>query len=171
MSYKLLWLWGCKVTRLQGWLHCALVFLERLTNVAQQLAADIEFSGLFIGHHPFAGGHDHGAKAIDDTWYFIGTCEFAQAGSADAHQIADDRLFGGRVIFQGNSNGTLLVFGSFFFELVFKNVTLIVQNFRDRLLNSGSRNFHDPMTGHLRVADAGQIICYRVGYLHLSMSN
>ena len=94
MSYKLLWLWGCKVTRLQGWLHCALVFLERLTNVAQQLAADIEFSGLFIGHHPFAGGHDHGAKAIDDTWSFNGTCEVENHGTyPDIEVVLDPALW------------------------------------------------------------------------------
>ena len=46
------------------------------------------------------------------------------------------------------------------------DITLIVQDLSDGLLDFRSRNLNDAMSCHLRIADAGQIICYRVSDVH-----
>lgn len=136
------------------------------TYVAKELTTYIEVAGFFVCHHPFRGGHNHDAQTIDDARNFACSGKLAQAWTADAYEFADDWLFGNRIVLQGYFDKTLLVFRRFFFEGVFENIPLIIQDFRHGFLDARSRNLDDAVPRHLRIADAGEIVCYRVGDVH-----
>ena len=82
-----------------------------LVNIAQYFAADVLFTSLGIGHNTFRSRKDGDSQAVHHTGHLLHGSVLAQTGAAHAVPL-----------FVG-------------VELVSQDITLLVENFSDFLLN------------------------------------
>ena len=104
-----------------------------LVNIAQYFAADVLFTSLGIGHNTFRGRKDGDSQTVHHTGHLLHGSVLAQTGAAHAVQILDGVGFGRRIPLERDLDGRVALFVGV--ELVSQDVTLLVENFSDFLLN------------------------------------
>ena len=106
---------------------------SRLVDITQYFTAYVLLAGTLVGHDTLGGGNDSYTETVEHLRHLLGACIAAQAGTAHTLKALDGIGLGLGIVLEGYLNGSvpLLVFP----ELVRKDITLVVQNFGDLLLN------------------------------------
>ena len=126
-------------------------------------AADMELTGLLVGHDALGCGHDGDTQAAQHPGQLLGAGIHAQAGLGHPAQVGDDLLLAGLDVLQGDADDAL---GPVADGLEVLDIALVQQNLGDGLLHVGSGDIHGVMLGVVRVADAGEHIRNGIGDLH-----
>ena len=137
-----------------------------LANITNDFTADMELASFLVGHHALRGGDDGDTEAVHHSREVFTISIPSQARTRDAVDGRDGRQLGHRMVFQGDLDH-ILRFLLAFFELVVEDVAFLEEDLRDGFFHVRGGDFYDSMLGTLRIADASQIICYRV-CIHLS---
>jgi len=132
---------------------------DGLVYGAKNFTTHVQTARFFVGHHPLACGNDADTEAIQDARELAGSCVPPKSGLGVAFDFSDGRTARLGVVTQGNFDVALV---AFVVELVVQDVPLVEQDFGQLLLHVGSRNLHHLVTGQLRIADAREVIGYRI---------
>src|SRR6185437_2330798 len=133
-----------------------------LPNYAENLAANTLTARLTSGHDTLRSRHNRDAQPALNAANLILADVHTAAGARNALQVADDSLIV-RAVLQVNAQLLLAVLLD---RLVVGNVALLLEDAGNLCLQPRGRNVELLVTRTVRVADAGQKICYWIGQIH-----
>ena len=121
------------------------------------------FASLLVGHNALGSGNDGDAQTLENLGQLIGAGVDTQAGLGNTLQPGEGRLLLAQIL-QGDVNDALV---AVVLQREGLDVALIQQNLGNGLLQVGSGDIHGFVLCAVRIADAGQHVCYGIGDLHV----
>src|SRR4029079_8983079 len=131
---------------------------------AENLAADAGVARLAVGHHAVRGREDRDPEAVHDPRDVVPALVDAQPRARHALELLDHRA--PRVVLQADARFRLRALLA---QREILDVSLVLQDVGEGGLQLRRRHLHFHMPDHLRVADAGQHVCDRIGHPHAGL--
>src|SRR5690606_13861208 len=136
------------------------IFGLRSVHGAEELAADAGLASLAVDHHSLARGEDRDAQPAEDARDLVLPHVPAPSGTRNAPQAPDHRL--PLVVLQEDGDLALL---SVLVDEVVLDVALALEDVDDRQLQLAGRDHRLLVPRHARIANAGQHVGDRIGYV------
>src|SRR5512140_1597986 len=136
-----------------------------LPDGGEELAAEVLLARLAVDQHAFGGGEDGDAEAV----HHLGDLGVPHVAAQPRLRLPPDLADGGAlalVVLEHHVEGALHVV---LLEGDFADEALVAQHLADALLHLAGGKIELLQPRALRVADAGQEICDRIGHAHLRL--